>query len=1146
MLLGYDVSGDEVRRALATLRDGNGGAELIAGEHRLLDVFTDVRAFSRARHDPERELLHSPQEYLHAFLRSLDAEAERLPERFVSLLERALAHYGIDSLDRTPALEEACYRLFVSQDRAGLARAAVMAILERRLNCSDELVGTVGDEFRGVLDRLEFATERRDPVIADQARQLRNRYYDQPVILERQAEAYAELELHLEALLEDPNRADRAEQIAAVVEAPQLLAPQLITRMNETGAREHPALLEIMTRRWYRERELTPFWDGITSDGTAYVTTSFEDAGRRHHLAAAFIRVDDLDNVAGAISRRAAEYPQSEAVSVDLYADAIAGDELAAELVRALEAADVPPIVHRVVLDVPAPTRGVSGADAITLHRSVDGGWELDRDLQFVHPELAERLNLWRMSEFALERIASPADLYVFRGVGRSNPKDERLFALAEVRELSVVRDEKTGRVVSLPELEHMLAEALEALRRFQARRSPRERLLWNRVRLNVWPDIDLMPDEAGALIDRYARETEGLGIETVIIRGRMRDPRDSVLRDRELRMFAPAGRGVIVEIDEPATRPLQPLDEGARRIVQARRRGSVHPAELVKVLAPERPDRPRGIPRGEFIEHDLDDDGALVPVDRSPAMNESGIVVGVTRSFTDRHPEGMQRIVLLGDPTKSLGSVAEPECRRIMAALDMAEELGVPVEWFALSSGARISMDSGTENMDWVAAALRRIIEFTQAGGEINVIVTGINVGAQPYWNAEATMLMHTRGILIMAPESAMVLTGKQALDFAGGVSAEDNFGIGGYDRIMGPNGQAQYWASDLAGACSVLHRYYEHAYVAPGERFPRRAATRDALERDVREAPHSAPGSELATVGEIFSDETNPGRKQAFDIRSVMRAVADADHKPLERWERMRDAEAAVVWDAHLGGWPTTVIGIESHPLDRFGPNPADGPSQWTSGTLFPKSSKKVARAINSNGGRRPLVVLANLAGFDGSPESMRQWQLEYGAEIGRAIVNFRGPIVFCVISRYHGGAFVVFSQRLNEGFETVAVEGAHASVIGGSAAAGVVFTRDVTAATRSDARVVELEERIEAADAGDARRLRAELSSLLESVRSEKMGELAAKFDSIHSIQRAVEVGSVSSIVAASDLRPYLIDAIERGMKKAIDNEVQTITA
>ena len=43
--------------------------------------------------------------------------------------------------------------------------------------------------------------------------------------------------------------------------------------------------------------------------------------------------------------------------------------------------------------------------------------------------------------------------------------------------------------------------------------------------------------------------------------------------------------------------------------------------------------------------------------------------------------------------------------------------------------------------------------------------------------------MLQHTRGILIMTPDSAMVLTGKMSLDYSGGVSAEDNFGLGGYD---------------------------------------------------------------------------------------------------------------------------------------------------------------------------------------------------------------------------------------------------------------------------------------------------------------------------------------------------------------------------
>jgi hypothetical protein len=52
----------------------------------------------------------------------------------------------------------------------------------------------------------------------------------------------------------------------------------------------------------------------------------------------------------------------------------------------------------------------------------------------------------------------------------------------------------------------------------------------------------------------------------------------------------------------------------------------------------------------------------------------------------------------------------------------------------------------------------------------------------------------------------------------------------------------------------------------------------------------------------------------------------------------------------------------------------------------------------------------------------------------------------------------------------------------------------------------------------------------------VRSEKLGELAAEFDAIHSVQRAVEMGSVDRIVSAAALRPALIDSIERGMRRA----------
>jgi acetyl-CoA carboxylase carboxyltransferase component len=436
---------------------------------------------------------------------------------------------------------------------------------------------------------------------------------------------------------------------------------------------------------------------------------------------------------------------------------------------------------------------------------------------------------------------------------------------------------------------------------------------------------------------------------------------------------------------------------------------------------------------------------------------------------------------------------------------------------------------------MDWVAAALKRIVEFTQYGGEINIVVAGINVGAQPYWNAEATMLMHTKGILVMTPDSAMVLTGKQALDFSGGVSAEDNFGIGGYDRVMGPNGQAQYWAPNLPAACGILMAHYEHSYIAPGETVPRRAVTTDPAGRDVSGFPHDLAGSDFRTVGEIFSAEHNPDRKKPFSIRAVMRALSDQDHPVLERWAGMAHADTSVVQDVHIGGWPVCLIGIESRSVPRRGFPPADGPDSYTAGTLFPRSSKKTARAINAASGSRPVVVLANLSGFDGSPESMRRLQLEYGAEIGRAIVNFTGPIVFCVISRYHGGAFVVFSKTLNPNLTVLALDGSFASVLGGAPAAAVVFAPEVNDRTAADPRVAGLRAQLAEASGAERAALSARLAEAQASVRAEKLGEVAAEFDRVHSIERAVRVGSVDAIITPAGLRPRVIEAIERGLRQ-----------
>ena len=115
-----------------------------------------------------------------------------------------------------------------------------------------------------------------------------------------------------------------------------------------------------------------------------------------------------------------------------------------------------------------------------------------------------------------------------------------------------------------------------------------------------------------------------------------------------------------------------------------------------------------------------------------------------------------------------------------------------------------------------------------------------------------------------------------------------------------------------------------------------------------------------------------------------------------------------------------------------------------------------------------------------------------------------------------------------------QVLAVEGSFASVIGGAPAAAVVFTREVDDRTRGDARIAALDAAVAAAAPEDANLAQAERAAAHDEVRTAKLGEVAAEFDAVHSVQRAQAVGSVHRIIRASDLRPELIAALERGVQ------------
>jgi len=1141
ILLGYDANparGDSLIAFLEAPLPDEIPADFrrgLAQLRRELPLFVDIeRLFIRApRASALGELGPSNNAVLRVYLRRMRAQGAGLSQGFLDLLGKAVSHYGVGNLEPSDALERALLRIVASQLAPALRRRLVRGLIDLLTRLAEHVDLSNDSRLEAALVDLAAMRGLVPDALADAAIDARYSIFEGPR-MEKQIEPSSK---ELELWLSDAERRPTLPADAVLHE----LAVAPLTLFRRVGrwlespepARRDIALAAYLQRCYAGDDPLER--GALLGDGT---NVQWVRVPGRGVVLARTCGAKDSESGVAALLTAGREWGGDDVFAFEL-------------VLRGIEACHTDEVLEQVA-ELLRPER-FPGRFTLELHgeddrvvcktfRVTPRGVECDEQLHDVHPEVAARIDLTRFEAFELERLPAEDGIYAFHGRGRDVPGDERIFVLADVPG----RFPQAGREIEphLANFERAFQRATSRLRGVLQERDPRRRLQWNRIVLVVGAAIHLDGDDVSGLARRLAPATRHLGLEKLLVRLNVydRETPDAEPRGVEIVFTDHTGHQMEIAWRSPHRAPLHPAQDYERKVVAARGRQVAYPYEIIRMLAGQEPNVASGvsedgdeaadqrIPRGQFVEYDLADDGrALEVTGREWGQNVAGVVFGLISTPTEKVPEGMKRVLVLSDPTMGMGSLADPECSRVVAALDLAEQLKVPVEWVPVSSGAKIAMDSGTENLDATARVVRRIVTFTQAGGEINVIVQGVNVGAQSYFDALATMLMHTRGMLIMTPGASMVLTGRAALEASGAVSAEDEVAIGGYERIMGPNGEGQLYARNLAEAYGALYDYYDVSYVVPSESGPRRAITTDPASRSV--CAHALePGEDFATVGEIFDAATNPGRKRPFPMRAVMRSLIDRDAAQLERWRLLQGGETAIVWDSHLGGIPITLIGIESHGLQREGYRPLDGPETWTGGTLFPLSSKKVARAINAATGNRPVVILANLSGFDGSPESLRKLQLEYGAEIARAVVNFDGPLLFLVVSRYHGGAYVVFSQELNPGLKASALTGSFASVIGGSAAAAVVFARDVRARAASDPRVADARRELRRQPNPQAR---AAFEKLLEEVTLEHQAELAEEFDQIHSVARAREVGSIDEIFDPHEMRPQLIAQLEAAL-------------
>ena len=325
-LLGYELDPASLSALLSEQRSfanraSAGDTKLLAAEDGFLDLFTDLGLLWQSEREggAQSDLrVTTAREYLLGYIQWLDPDRVGLPVQMRRRLAKVLARYGVTDLHRNPDLEQAVVLLFGSQARRPQLARVVTSILERRLRYRDRILPFVDDSARTRYDRLTASTQGQLESVADLARDARFRFIDEPVVEAGRAQTQARMEAHLDALAEDPNRPERAERIAALVDAPQPMRRLILRRRMASSDKDlQAALLEIRARRWYRTRPIRDL-RVVEVEGIMLCHADYDFEGRSIHVVLAFTPFADISAVGAAVAAHMADVDPSRNPVVDL------------------------------------------------------------------------------------------------------------------------------------------------------------------------------------------------------------------------------------------------------------------------------------------------------------------------------------------------------------------------------------------------------------------------------------------------------------------------------------------------------------------------------------------------------------------------------------------------------------------------------------------------------------------------------------------------------------------------------------------------------------------------------------------------------------------------------------------------------------
>ncbi|MBO7939117.1 acyl-CoA carboxylase subunit beta [Streptomyces sp. S9] len=355
-------------------------------------------------------------------------------------------------------------------------------------------------------------------------------------------------------------------------------------------------------------------------------------------------------------------------------------------------------------------------------------------------------------------------------------------------------------------------------------------------------------------------------------------------------------------------------------------------------------------------------------------------------------------------------GALGEAHAEKIHKLMDLAESAGAPLVGLCDGAGARIQ--EGVTALAGYGGIFTRNVRNSGVIPQISVIL-GPCAGGAAYSPALTDFVFMVRGtaqMFVTGPDVVQAVTGEV-------VSHER---LGGADTHATLSGVAHF-AYDDEASCLEDVRHLLSMLPANNRELPPAEAGTDPADRRTD-----------ALLGLVPAD---PAR--SYDMRAVIAEIVD-DGDVFEVQEHW--AANIVCALARLDG---RVVGIV-----------ANQPSV-SAGVLDIDSSDKAARFVQTcDAFNVPLVTLVDVPGFLPGVDQEHGGIIRHGAKLLYAYCNATVPRVQVILRKAYGGAYIVMDSRSIGTDVSLAWPHNEIAVMGAEGAAGVIFRREIAAATDPEA--------------------------------------------------------------------------------------------